>query len=50
MPDLFVFTEEGPAMVEVKGPGDQVSIEQALWHDFLLREGVDVRLARIRRA
>ncbi len=49
MPDLFVFTEQGPAMVEVKGPGDQVSIEQALWHDFLLREGVDVRLAKVKR-
>ena len=50
MPDLFVFTGDAAAMVEVKGPGDQVSIEQALWHDFLLREGVDVRLARVRRA
>ena len=49
LPDLFVFTDTAPMLVEVKGPGDQVSIEQALWHDFLLREGVDVRLARVKR-
>lgn len=50
MPDLFVFTDDGPTLVEVKGPGDQVSIEQALWHDFLLRVGVDVKLARVKRS
>ncbi len=49
LPDLFVFTDTAPMLVEVKGPGDQASIEQALWHDFLLREGVDVRLAKVKR-
>ncbi len=49
MPDLFVFGDDGPLLVEVKGPGDQVSVEQSLWHDALLRAGVDVRLARVRR-
>lgn len=50
LPDLFLWREGGAMLVEVKGPGDQVFLEQALWHDFLLRAGVDVRLARVKRA
>ncbi len=50
LPDLFLWRDGAARLVEVKGPGDQVSLEQALWHDFLLRNGVDVRLARVRRA
>ena len=49
LPDLFCFEGEGALLIEVKGPGDQVSIEQALWHDYLLRHGVEVRIARVRR-
>ena len=49
LPDLALFEGETLVFVEVKGPGDQVSTEQALWHDALLRAGVDVRLARVSR-
>jgi len=50
MPDLFLWGPGGALVVEVKGPGDQPSVEQMLWHDYLLRHGVDVRIARVRRA
>jgi hypothetical protein len=49
LPDLFLWRDGKARLVEVKGPGDQVSLEQSLWHDFLLRHGVDVRLAKVRR-
>ncbi len=49
LPDLFLWREGRALLVEVKGPGDQVSLEQSLWHDFLIRQGVDLRLARVRR-
>ncbi|MEW5849332.1 MAG: VRR-NUC domain-containing protein [Myxococcota bacterium] len=50
LPDLLVLAESGPMLVEVKGPGDQLHLEQRLWHDALLRMGLEVRLARVRRA
>lgn len=50
LPDLFVWCDGRALLVEVKGPGDQVFLEQALWHDFLLRQGVDVRLAKVKRS
>lgn len=50
MPDLFVFANDRAKLIEVKGPGDQVSVEQSLWHDALLRLGVDVEIARVTRA
>ena len=49
LPDLFLWRDGVARLVEVKGPGDQVSLEQSLWHDFLLRQGVDVRLAKMKR-
>jgi len=49
LPDLFCFQGDGALLVEVKGPGDQVSVEQALWHDYLLRHGGDVKIARVKR-
>ena len=49
MPDLFLWGPDGAQLVEVKGPGDQPSVEQMLWHDYLLRHGVDIRIARVRR-
>jgi hypothetical protein len=49
LPDLFLWCDGVARLVEVKGPGDQVSLEQSLWHDFLLRHDVDVRLAKVRR-
>jgi len=49
LPDLFVFVDGKARLVEVKGPGDQVSVEQALWHDALIEAGADVRLIRVDR-
>ncbi len=48
LPDLLVWIDGAPVLVEVKGPGDAPSVEQALWHDALLRAGVPVRIARVR--
>lgn len=48
LPDLLVWSEGRPVLVEVKGPGDAPSVEQALWHDALLRAGVSVRIVRVR--
>ena len=48
LPDLFFWKDGRPLLVEVKGPGDQVSIEQSLWHDKLIRLGLDVSIARVR--
>ena len=48
LPDLLLFTSQGSALAcEVKGPGDQARTEQLLWHDRLLRQGVDVAIARV---
>jgi hypothetical protein len=49
MPDLLVWDEGRPVAVEVKGPGDQVRLEQRLWHDVMLRAGLEVRIARVQR-
>lgn len=49
LPDLLVYENGAPVLVEVKGPGDQPHVEQRLWHDALLAGGVDVRIARVRR-
>lgn len=49
LPDLFVWTADGPLLVEVKGPGDQPSVEQALWHAWLVEHGVPFVLMRVRR-
>jgi Fanconi-associated nuclease 1 len=49
MPDLLVWQDGRAVLVEVKGPGDQLSIEQRLWHDALLRLGLDVCVAKVRR-
>lgn len=50
LPDLLIFHGDGRLrLVEVKGPGDQVRVEQLLWHDRLITWGVDVRLVRVRR-
>ncbi len=51
LPDLLFFRDllrEGNALLcEVKGPGDQPSVDQLLWHDQLLRLGLDVAIARV---
>lgn len=49
LPDLFLWTAEGPLLVEVKGPGDQPSVEQRLWHGWLLQHEVPFLLMRVRR-
>ena len=37
-------------LVEVKGPHDQVRDEQAVWHDYLLSQGVPLEIWRIKAA
>jgi hypothetical protein len=49
LPDLLIWEDSRVAAVEVKGPGDQVRLEQRLWHDAMLRAGLDVRIAQVRR-
>ncbi len=49
LPDLLLWRDGEVVLVEVKGPGDTPSTEQRLWHDYLLREGVPVELARVTR-
>lgn len=39
---------EGPVLVEVKGPGDQLRDEQIVWMDRLVRAGVSVELWWVR--
>ena len=49
LPDLVVFGEgEGVRLVEVKGPTDNLRLEQELWHHRLLEMGVDVRIVKVR--
>lgn len=48
MPDLFVWTDDDCVLVEVKGPGDSLSLEQMLWHDHLLRHDIPVLVARVK--
>lgn len=49
LPDLLVWPkgEEGPLHIEVKGPGDQVSVEQSLWHTWLRQHGLRICVARV---
>jgi hypothetical protein len=49
LPDLLVHEADGAVLYEVKGPGDQLSTKQRIWHDRLLGLGVRVRLLRVRR-
>lgn len=51
LPDLLVWPkgEAGPLLIEVKGPGDQVSIEQTLWHAWLRKHAVPICVARVTR-
>ncbi|MGK0359629.1 MAG: hypothetical protein ACI9U2_001935 [Bradymonadia bacterium] len=52
LPDLLVWPrgEDGPVLIEVKGPGDQMSVEQTLWHSWLRRHAVPICVARVSRA
>jgi len=50
LPDLLVWEDGRAVAVEVKGPGDVVQLEQRLWHDAMIRAGLDVRIARVRRS
>lgn len=49
LPDLLLWDDDDVRFVEVKGPGDQLLVEQRLWHDVLLGCGFDVKVARVRR-
>lgn len=49
LPDLLLFVGERAVFYEVKGPGDQLSLKQRLWHHRLLGWGAEVRLLRVKR-
>ena len=51
VPDLFPSRlTPDLLLVEVKGPNDQVRDEQAVWHDYLVSEGVPLEIWRIKAA
>jgi hypothetical protein len=47
-PDLFIQKGDEFAFVEVKSPNDHLSAIQYFWHDFLRKNGVGVRLVRLK--
>jgi len=47
-PDLFIQKGEEFAFVEVKSPNDHLSAIQHFWHDFLRKNGIPVRLVRLK--
>lgn len=47
-PDLFIQKGDEFAFVEVKSPNDHLSAIQYFWHDFMRRNGVKVRLVRLK--
>jgi hypothetical protein len=47
-PDLFIQKGDDYAFVEVKSPNDHLSAIQHFWHDFMRRNGVKVRLVRLK--
>ncbi|MHA8108135.1 VRR-NUC domain-containing protein [Aquirufa sp. A-Brett2-W8] len=47
-PDLFIQKGDEFAFVEVKSPNDHLSAIQYFWHDFLRKNGVAVRLVRLK--
>ena len=47
-PDLFIQKGAEFAFVEVKSPNDHLSAIQHFWHDFMRRNGVPVRLVRLK--
>jgi hypothetical protein len=47
-PDLFIQNGDEFAFVEVKSPNDHLSAIQHFWHDFLRKNGVPVRLVRLK--
>ncbi|MEZ4473434.1 MAG: VRR-NUC domain-containing protein [bacterium] len=49
LPDLLAWVDGRVLLAEVKGPGDQPSVEQRLWHAWLLAHGVPFSLIRVRR-
>jgi hypothetical protein len=47
-PDLFIQKGDDYAFVEVKSPNDHLSAIQHFWHDFMRRNGVNIRLVRLK--
>ncbi|KAF6777072.1 hypothetical protein AHF37_03833 [Paragonimus kellicotti] len=49
LPDLVVWSprERRSKIIEVKGPGDQLSTKQIMWLDVLVRSGADVEICHI---
>lgn len=48
-PDLFLFLDEGEGyeLVEVKGPGDQLQLNQKRWLRFFQKSGIPYRIERV---
>jgi len=47
-PDLFIQKGDEYAFVEVESPNDHLSAIQHFWHDFMRRNGVSIRLIRLK--
>ncbi|KAF7231924.1 hypothetical protein EG68_07149 [Paragonimus skrjabini miyazakii] len=49
LPDLVVWSprERRSKIIEVKGPGDQLSTKQIMWLDVLVRSGADVEICHV---
>lgn len=49
-PDLFLFTQEPPGyeLAEVKGPGDQLQLNQRHWLRYFAEQGIPYRVIRVR--
>lgn len=47
-PDLFIQKGDEFSFVEVKSPNDHLSSIQYFWHDFLRKNGVGVRLVKLK--
>ncbi|MDF1667860.1 MAG: VRR-NUC domain-containing protein, partial [Planctomycetota bacterium] len=46
-PDLFLFTDSGFELCEVKGPGDQLRPEQRSWLKYFDKVGISAFVARV---
>ena len=44
-----MFRDSGVQLLEVKGPGDQLRLEQRLWLDRLIDAGLDVAQVKVTR-
>ena len=47
-PDVFAWTEDEYAFVEVKSPTDTLSAQQLFWIDFMNQNGINAKILKIR--